>query len=459
MTSSTNFPGPVKVQGRYVPTLSADGRALVDAAGNTVRLNQAPSTSTGLPVVVSPSAASTILVARATVTDVQRRAPNGQMLRGVRITADGTTPTAIVDFAIAIPSTHALGRHNALFYSDPPSTGKSVDLSLYLGADSAFATSFLYGTPTQKFSQPGWFSRAPGKDAGAATKWTVAGGSPVFGTTTFTHLRVRLNISSNGDMPWIEFYGMEYAADPAASAFVLTVDDGYDNNYTIGAPTFEKYGMRGSFGIIANKIGTAGYMTWAQLQDLRDRGHECVVHGCRDDVANLSLLPNSDAILSEVKYQRQALIDNGLNVNGSANVYVYPQGIFETVARDTTIRNALAAAGFVGGRAANQTLADQGRNRYGVDPWQVNVIGHSWVSDPSEAANITTLQGSINAGANDRRDVVLMLHKFVTAAAANSLEIRQSNLELLLASAAANVSAGTQKNMLLSELVYSMAAR
>jgi len=34
MTSSTNFPGPVKVQGRYVPTLSADGRALVDGGGN-----------------------------------------------------------------------------------------------------------------------------------------------------------------------------------------------------------------------------------------------------------------------------------------------------------------------------------------------------------------------------------------------------------------------------------------
>lgn len=33
MTSSTNFSGPVKVQGRYVATLSADGSSLVDGAG------------------------------------------------------------------------------------------------------------------------------------------------------------------------------------------------------------------------------------------------------------------------------------------------------------------------------------------------------------------------------------------------------------------------------------------
>lgn len=38
MTSSTNFSGPVKVQGRYVATLSADGSSLVDGAGNNYPL-------------------------------------------------------------------------------------------------------------------------------------------------------------------------------------------------------------------------------------------------------------------------------------------------------------------------------------------------------------------------------------------------------------------------------------
>jgi len=38
MTSSTNFSGPVKVQGRYVATFSADGSSLVDGAGNLLPL-------------------------------------------------------------------------------------------------------------------------------------------------------------------------------------------------------------------------------------------------------------------------------------------------------------------------------------------------------------------------------------------------------------------------------------
>lgn len=407
---------------------------------------------------MAPTAASASLVARATVTDVTRVAPNGQLMRGVRITATGESTTSIVDFPITVQSTYALGRHSALFYVDPEETGHSVDLSLYIGSESAFTNSYLFATPTQKFSQPGWISRCPGKDANAATKWAVVGGTAAFGTTTFSHLRVRMNITT-GQTPWIEFYGMEYAADVDVPAFVLTVDDGYADNYTIGAPAFERYGMRVSFAIIADLIGTAGYMTWEQLRDLRDRGHECVVHGCKDGVANLSLLPSYDAILADVSYHRQALIDNGLNVRGSANCYVYPQGIFERSVRNTDIRRALEAAGFVAARAANATIADQARVRWGVDPWQINVFGHAWTNEPAEAANIAALQGRITAGATDKRDNVLMLHKFVTGTAAAAIEIQESNLNALLATAAASIGAGTMKNMLFSELAYAMAGK
>jgi len=412
--------------------------------------------ATGLPVVMAPTAAAAVTVARATVTDVTRVAPNGQLMRGVRITATGTTPTAIVDWAIAVPSTYALGRHSALFYVDPSATGFSVDLSLYLGDGTSFTNSYLFATPTQKFSQPGWISRCPGKDANAATKWVAIGAA--FGTTTFTHLRVRMNIALTNDVPWIEFYGMEYAAD-TTPAFVLTVDDGYADNYTIGAPAFERYGMRGSFSIIADLIGTPGYMTWAQLRDLRDRGHECVVHGCAGGVANLSAFGSYEAILADVSYHRQALIDNGLNVRGSANCYVYPQGIFERSARDTDIRRALEAAGFVAARAANQTIAEQARTRWGVDPWQINVFGHAWTNEPAEAANIAALQGRITAGATDKRDNVLMLHKFVTGTAAAAIEIQESNLNALLATAAASIGTGAMRNMLFSELAYAMAGK
>ena len=52
-----------------------------------------------------------------------------------------------------------------------------------------------------------------------------------------------------------------------------------------------------------------------------------------------------------------------------------------------------------------------------------------------------------------------MLHKFVTGTAAAAIEIQESNLNALLATAAASIGAGTMKNMLLSELAYAMAGK
>jgi hypothetical protein len=124
-----------------------------------------------------------------------------------------------------------------------------------------------------------------------------------------------------------------------------------------------------------------------------------------------------------------------------------------------TVIESLEAAGFVGARAANQTIAEQARCRFGVDPWQINVFGHAWTNEPAEAANIATLQGRITAGATDKRDNVLMMHKFVTGTAAAAIEIQESNLDLLLSTAAASIGAGAMKNMLLSELAYAMAGK
>lgn len=61
MTSSTNFSGPVKVQGRYVATLSADGSSLVDGAGNVLSFAGPAYTWVNLPAA-SLNAGNTVRV-------------------------------------------------------------------------------------------------------------------------------------------------------------------------------------------------------------------------------------------------------------------------------------------------------------------------------------------------------------------------------------------------------------
>jgi len=74
--------------------------------------------------------------------------------------------------------------------------------------------------------------------------------------------------------------------DGKRAAISLTFDDGLAEHYTIVAPELEKRGMRGTFGVCGSNINAddehivkSDRMTWAQLRDMTQRGHEISNHG------------------------------------------------------------------------------------------------------------------------------------------------------------------------------------
>lgn len=74
--------------------------------------------------------------------------------------------------------------------------------------------------------------------------------------------------------------------DDKACAISYTFDDGLEEHYTLVGPEFEKRGMRATFFINGAKINQddehitdTTRMTWAQLRELSDRGHEISNHG------------------------------------------------------------------------------------------------------------------------------------------------------------------------------------
>lgn len=74
--------------------------------------------------------------------------------------------------------------------------------------------------------------------------------------------------------------------DDKACAISYTFDDGLKEHYTLVGPEFEKRGMRATFFICGGKINQddehiadTTRMTWAQLRELSDRGHEISNHG------------------------------------------------------------------------------------------------------------------------------------------------------------------------------------
>ncbi len=68
-----------------------------------------------------------------------------------------------------------------------------------------------------------------------------------------------------------------YFADEPAKArgkegIVLTFDDGYEDNYTTAFPLLKKYQMKATIFLIADLIGTKGYLTAEQISEMQASG-------------------------------------------------------------------------------------------------------------------------------------------------------------------------------------------
>ena len=80
-------------------------------------------------------------------------------------------------------------------------------------------------------------------------------------------------------------YIAKYKQDKAC-AISYTFDDGLAEHYTLVAPQLEKRGFRGTFWICGSKINKDSEtisdttrMTWPQLREMSDNGHEISNHG------------------------------------------------------------------------------------------------------------------------------------------------------------------------------------
>jgi peptidoglycan/xylan/chitin deacetylase (PgdA/CDA1 family) len=108
----------------------------------------------------------------------------------------------------------------------------------------------------------------------------------------------------------------EQAATNGTTIVSLTFDDTFADNYQVGALT-EARGMRATFYINSARIGQSGYLTFAQVADLEERGHEIAGHTLTH--ARLASIP-----VDEARYQvcndRKALLELGFR----ATSFAYP---------------------------------------------------------------------------------------------------------------------------------------
>lgn len=422
----------------------------------------------GFPLLAGITASSghTLTWQSGTVGGVEYIERDG--MRGIRLTtaAGLYVELNVPAFSRVIPK----GQVSALYYvPDSPGNAVLATVSVYVGTSGY---SDVYNKPlthsgsnAHANAHTGYFTHAPDPLTSPAdtvrNEWAIlANGSGTLAWATTTMAAAKMRIAPQpGQVAVVEVFGIWAGGFATLPKCVFVADDGYDSIYNLGLPVFDRFGQRLSMAIIADSVGLPGYMTTSQLQAAEARRHECVVHGPNSAFVSLSEYGTQAEIEADLAIGQEYLRRNGL---GQANhgdlIYAYPQGIYQHARDDHRIRNALIARGFVAARLATVTQSSLEMNHAGRLPLHIPIIGHAWVDDPSEAANIARIITKIQEAATQGRSVVIMLHKITSGAAAEALEMRQSNLTLICAAVADLELAGTMQNATLGELVAEMRA-
>lgn len=294
-----------------------------------------------------------------------------------------------------------------------------------------------------------------------AGEWTAVGAGSFASTMTYCAFQAVRKASPTGTTRiWI--YEIAESVKHTLPSITIGADDGHGTWYSDGLPILEKYGFSSYLAYIHDSATAGGSsMTVAQWQDAVARGHHAVVHGCklgksslRDYFSNYTGYNTPyDAILADVVYNRDGMVNNGLDPDGRGRkFYVLPQGIHQpsSGAGDDTIVNALKAAGMTATRLAAVVNGFIPNGGGCGQKMYIPIIGHSYNSG-GEAANIAAvialMQNEVNAG----RSVILMQH-MVSASPTLPEQITPANLELLVSAANDLVQSGAARRGKLTDL-------
>lgn len=125
-----------------------------------------------------------------------------------------------------------------------------------------------------------------------------------------------LGLFSNYAFSSDSIYVARYKGDKAC-AISYTFDDGLAEQYTLAAPQLEKRGFRGTFcvnGVKVNKdnkhITDTTRVTWTQLKEMSDKGHEITNHGWAHK--NFSRFPLEEIREDIVKNDSAILANTGV---------------------------------------------------------------------------------------------------------------------------------------------------
>lgn len=129
------------------------------------------------------------------------------------------------------------------------------------------------------------------------------------------------------------------------NSVVITMDDGYENNFTYAYPVLKKYGFPATIFLITNLLGeNSGFLNWAQAKEMS--GNKISLGGHTKNHVYLPSIGKKDILWDEIDGCKKAI---EAHLGLSADYFCYPLGGF-TEEAEMLIKK----AGYKGACATNR---------------------------------------------------------------------------------------------------------
>lgn len=391
----------------------------------------------------------------------------GQDSRGYYVRVQGTIAGGDAELRFDSLTGMVSGGDAYLLIDGSYTRGNMLAAVSYVSQDAAgygkgWSNTIGYGYPNplnNPYEQGGintyWFKRASNTQLGSAPSYPAYVGEQ----------KLRLS-AVPGQLLDVKIYAYGLSGRIGKGRSCTVFDDGYFSSLALGFDSFASRGLPLTMAVIGSTVDTPGYVTTEMLKAFVAAGNCCVAHGPWPNSGQNNLFtaypgsanPIADAI-GDMERNRDFLAKNGLLVEGADRCYVWPQGVWQQVANNTALLDAALAKGFTFGRSATPTgyLNVDSLSRYNrlCNP----IIGHTWSGTTvnengadgtsNTAGNIFNIKTKMAEVAVARGDYFMMLHRVYPTSTVDgvmggpgSITIRYSDLELLAAAQAAQVTAG-----------------
>ena len=214
-------------------------------------------------------------------------------------------------------------------YTADPSNISAV--TLYFSNDSSFTNYYSRAISTAGNFTKGWNTLTLPRGLFSAT------GAPSW-STSFVRLRVRVDATAGGGQT-VSIDSL-YAGNHHRPKVIMTFDDGFDTQITEGYAYMATKGLKATCYVNNSSIGTATYMTTANLTTLHNAGWDIANHGYTH--TNLTTLGTQAEMEDKVSLNKTWL--DGLGFTRASGHFAYPNGGYnDTVLAAMAAQNVLTA--------------------------------------------------------------------------------------------------------------------